>query len=453
MNPKVSTRALICAWGAWLFLGAGAARAWDDVGHRVVAAIAWENLTPESRARAVALLSAAPADADLANLLPQDGRPLEARQRELFLKAATWPDIVRDQAVPARFAKYHKGPWHYIGWYWEPTPGTPRDRIDIPADPENVVERLEVFDPVLSDELRAPSERGVELAWVLHLVGDLHQPLHAASRVTSTEPRGDHGGNDFKLDAAGKESLHWFWDSILTKARPRGASESDAAYVDRLAADIARRFPKPDEGTLMSAQYERWTRGSNQTVKTRVYPQSLKRKQPPSSSYRQMALGVSEPAIALAGYRLADTIERIFANAGPALSADEREVARLLREWVAAFITGNGAWLAANLAENSLHTTGDGAALTKEQLIASVTSGGRRMNMVVPDDVRIRVYGDTAVATAHARVQGTAPGPGGTAVQVAGEQRGIQVWVRTGGAWKLVASQVTPVAGAAGGPP
>lgn len=445
MNPRMSARAWIGLGCAWLFLGTGAAWAWDDVGHRVVAAIAWENLSPESRARAVALLAAAPPDADLASLLPQDDRPLETRQRELFLRASTWPDIVRDQAVPARFAKYHKGPWHDIGWFWEPAPGAPRDRTDLSPERENIVERLEVLEPVLSDELRPPAERAVEFAWILHLVGDLHQPLHAASRVTSLEPRGDDGGTDFKLDAAGKESLHWYWDSILPKARPRGAAESDTAYVDRLAADLARRFPEPAEGELMPAQYERWARGSYQTVKTRVYPSSLKRNRLPSPSYRQMALSISEPALALAGYRLADTIERIFAQAGPALSDDERDVARLLREWSAAFITGNGAWLAANLAENSLHTTADGSVLTREQLIASVTSGGRRLSMVVPDDVRIRVYGDTAVVTAGARLQGTVPGPGGNPVPMSGEQRGIQVWVRTAGAWQLVASQVTPV--------
>jgi ketosteroid isomerase-like protein len=426
------------------------ARAWDDVGHRVVAAIAWENLSPEGRERAVKLLLAAPADADLASLLPQDGRPPAERQRELFLKAATWPDIVRDQKPPhaERFAKYHHGPWHYIAWYWEPAAGAPRDRPDLPPDRENVVERLEIFDTSLADASRPAADRGVELAWVLHLIGDIHQPLHAASRVTATEPHGDHGGNDFKLKADGSQTLHWFWDSILTTARPRPAAEADAAYVDRLATDLAHRFPKEGlAGRLQSGQFEAWAKAGYETTKARVYPSSLKRGKAPDAAYRKLALGIAEPAIALAGYRLADTLMQIFAAAGPELTDDERQISQLEREWIAALVTGNGEWLAQHLSESSIHVTADGAVLTKDQLVAAVTAGDRRMSLVVPRETRIKTYGHTAIATALTEGQGTAPGADGKPAPTQGAQRGTHVWVRYADVWQMVASQATPVVG------
>jgi hypothetical protein len=426
------------------------ARAWDDVGHRVVAAIAWENLSPASRERAVQLLLAAPADADLASLLPQDGRPLPARQRELFLKAATWPDIVRDQTVPARAAKYHHPTWHYIGWYWEPSPGRPRDRTDLPPDPQNAVERLEVLDPSLADGSRAAAERALDLVWILHLIGDIHQPLHAASRVTSLEPQGDHGGNDFKLRPDRTDNLHSFWDGILNRARPRGASEADAAYIDRLAADIAARFPRAGlEERLLPGQFEAWARAGYDTVKARTYPSSLKREKTPDAAYRQTALSIAEPAIALAGYRLARTIEDTFAQAGPEMTADEREITRLEREYIAAFVIGNGAWLEQNLAEESIHVTAEGAALTKDQLIAAVTSGARRMSVVLPSEARVKVYGGTAVVSGRATIQGTMPGPDGQAAANVGDRRALHVWVRYGSVWQLVATEVTPVVEAA----
>ena len=68
---------------------AAPAAAWDANGHRVVARIAWDTMQPRTRERAVALLLGAPPDADLANLLPADGRPLGERQRELFELAST----------------------------------------------------------------------------------------------------------------------------------------------------------------------------------------------------------------------------------------------------------------------------------------------------------------------------------------------------------------------------
>jgi len=71
------------------------AEAWNGTGHELVAGIAWDNMTPAARQKAIELLEAAPENACLLDLFPNDARPLEVRQREFFMRAATWPDVIR----------------------------------------------------------------------------------------------------------------------------------------------------------------------------------------------------------------------------------------------------------------------------------------------------------------------------------------------------------------------
>src|SRR4028119_2402871 len=149
-------------------LAARPALAWDALGHKVIALIAWEHMRPETRVRAVELLKAAPPDADLASLLPNAGRPLAERERELFLSAATWPDIVRDEAFKERREKYHQSNWHYTNFFWElDENGQPRDVDRLRPQDVNIVERLHALECSVADPSRDPSLRAVDLAWIL----------------------------------------------------------------------------------------------------------------------------------------------------------------------------------------------------------------------------------------------------------------------------------------------
>jgi hypothetical protein len=288
------------------------AHAWDATGHEVIARIAWDAMKPETRAKAVALLEAAPPDADLASLLPADGRSLAVRERELFELASTWPDIVRDKNVPQRFEKYHHGTWHYTNHFWEQGPNGPRDRTDLHTDPENVVERLHHFERSLADASRPAADRAIDLAWVLHLVGDIHQPLHTSARVTADTPQGDEGGNLVKI--TDQESLHWYWDQLVSRTYPRDAAESQEAYVDRIAHTFERRFPPASKRSrLAPGRYEDWVQVGFEISKTTVY-QGVEPGRELSEQYRQQAFGIVEPLIALAGYRLAEMLDRVLAS-------------------------------------------------------------------------------------------------------------------------------------------
>ena len=79
--------------------------AWDDAGHKITAWIAWNQMTPKVRARVSEILLSAPEDSHLSSFFLQDSRSLDARQRELFMIASTWPDIVRDRKFPNRYQR------------------------------------------------------------------------------------------------------------------------------------------------------------------------------------------------------------------------------------------------------------------------------------------------------------------------------------------------------------
>src|SRR2546421_10786111 len=93
---------------------------WDAAGHRTVAAIAWEHMTPRARARAVELLLHGPALANFAALRPAPPAP-PAQGSEAapdpppFLNAATWADLARNRDPPRH--AYHPPPLHYADFY------------------------------------------------------------------------------------------------------------------------------------------------------------------------------------------------------------------------------------------------------------------------------------------------------------------------------------------------
>ncbi|MEO8076641.1 MAG: S1/P1 nuclease, partial [Acidobacteriota bacterium] len=93
--------------------------AWNDTGHKLVAAIAWDHMTPGARQRAIALLQAAPPDACLLDRFPTDSRPLAVREREFFVIAGTWADLVRpDRAHPRPCERFHRASWHFINYFY-----------------------------------------------------------------------------------------------------------------------------------------------------------------------------------------------------------------------------------------------------------------------------------------------------------------------------------------------
>jgi hypothetical protein len=294
------------------------ASAWNDSGHQVVALIAWDNLAPETRSKLVAMMRRAEPATRLPSLFPEDKRAMEVRAREFFRRAATWPDLIR--SVP----ELHHPTWHHRDFYWRQDKGRVVDVPDLQVHPENLLERLHHFKKLLANPTVPARERAIGIVWVLHLVGDVHQPLHCSARVTAIEQKGDHGGQDFELalrsppyPAGERYSLHAYWDEMLDRAVPRRSGERLGDYLQRATALVVSQHPRAQrEGELKPGQFDAWARESVVAAQS-AYPPSLRRGQEPSADYRSLGIQVALGRLALAGYRLSLVLQDVSGVAGP----------------------------------------------------------------------------------------------------------------------------------------
>ena len=158
----------------------------------MVAAIAYDRLTPQARAQVDALLQKHP---DFAAL---------SRRREAFLAASVWPDRIksdrrfyddtRPDAQPTPLlagfpSMARQTNWHYIDIPFSPD-GTPLK----PRKSPNALDQLQRILKILGP---ADAEASYDLPWLIHLTGDVHQPLHCTSRFLKSQPDGDQGGNSY----------------------------------------------------------------------------------------------------------------------------------------------------------------------------------------------------------------------------------------------------------------
>ena len=292
---------------------------WNATGHRMVAVIAWDNLDSNVQQQIIALLMQAPTNSCLREMFPNDGRPLAERQRQFFIAAATWPDEIRPKSNNDHrpCTQYHRRDWHFVDHFWSGTSGSqndpPQDRDDIEIAEVNAAERLHLFRNLVGSNL-PPKDRAMMLAWILHLVGDVHQPLHTSGRVTTFpgEDEGDAGGNFFKL--GGDRNLHSYWDGIIDRQSPRPQSESPGHYIDRLSRKQEQDFPMPSAATLKPGNIDAWVLESLQKAKDGAYPKSLKRNQLPNTTYQQKTFETARESIAESGYRLANLLTQIFGH-------------------------------------------------------------------------------------------------------------------------------------------
>lgn len=269
-----------------LLLAASPARAWDPTGHKVVARIAWESMTPAARTRAIQILNAAPTSTGIPQLRPGPG---PTRDRDFFVAVATWPDVIKS---PGPGHSLNHPDWHFRDQFWEMVNGQPHDAGMAPNG--FLVDRLRDFSDSVGNASIPAARRAVYLAWLLHLTGDVHQPLHDSSKLPPPVV-GDSGGNSFKLPQPFR-NLHAYWDGILTHNNP-GVS------VGTLAQRIRAQHPQA-QFQLKPGDFQAWAAEGLDTSEHGVYDHVLPH-QAPGAAYHQWATAKAESAVALAGYRLA----------------------------------------------------------------------------------------------------------------------------------------------------
>ena len=318
---KAAVRLMVI--GLLLSMLGTSAFAWDEVGHKITAYIAWQRMTPEVRERVHKILMAAPEDSHIgAFYLTYGSRSTESRKREYFMLMATWADIIRDRAFPVRAKNYDRGDWHYSNTFWKFENGGVV-MIDNMPKTGLAMDKIAEFSALISSS--APdSEKAVAIAWLEHLIGDMHQPLHASGKVAPSTPEGDRGGNGFLLTPKGtkreqQENLHWFWDSIIARSFPN-TDKCDADYIDPIAQDIIRLFPADKfKDRMLPGDFEAWKKESVKIATSEVY-RGVEFFQSPSDKYKKKALEIGQERLALAGYRMGDMFNDAFGSKSAVVS-------------------------------------------------------------------------------------------------------------------------------------
>jgi hypothetical protein len=265
---------------------------WNRPGHGVVAYIAMQRLGQTHPGIANAI------DA----LLEKD-----PRGRTSIADLAAWPDTIKRGTPDAR---PETAAWHFIDIPFDvDNPAAPPKPPAGPSLLTAIPAQIEAFNQATSVQDRLDA-----LAFVLHLIGDLHQPLHCATRISPQHPQGDRGGNGFAIlgprvkddrgHSARLTNLHAFWDAALNitgpadaqqKAQQLVAANPAEHYADRLAIKDVRQCAIEAFGIAKTAVYA----GIEENPASPPEP---------SKAYIKRAIQVAADQGLVGGYRLADVL-------------------------------------------------------------------------------------------------------------------------------------------------
>lgn len=270
------------------------AHAWNAAGHRLVAVIAWQQLSPASQKFFATALAAHP-DHERWTKQARSGEAID-----LFAEAATWPDGIRNDprfydpgrepATPllpgfADMARHKR--WHYV---------------DLGADGKvrdgELDSRIEQLGRQLATT-RDSTQLTYALPWFLHLVADIHQPLHVGRHD-------DEGGNDFAIENPFNKrlpfpSLHAYWDDLPGPPWLRGKR------LAKQAQWLIENVPQPMQGDVAL-----WREESHGLLDD-AYPTTAGSLLPiVSETFHRQARDIANRRIVAAGYRLGHRLENIY---------------------------------------------------------------------------------------------------------------------------------------------
>jgi len=214
-----------------ILLPATPAMAWWEYGHGAVGRIAYLNVSPQTRA-------------ELDRMLRQ-GRLLDTPTCSIATieLAAYWPDCIK--TLGERFS--YASPWHYQNV----NICRPFDLSGPCADGNCVSAQIERNVRILADRRIPDRERVMALAFLIHFVGDLHQPMHA----------GDHndlGGNRVQVSwglIGGRTNLHLVWDGYFADRGISAAPGEAAGILSELTPEDRAAMPL---GTILDWSRENW---------------------------------------------------------------------------------------------------------------------------------------------------------------------------------------------------
>lgn len=205
------------------------ALAWSQIGHRVTGAIGEPLLSPAATKAVREILG-----------------------NELLAEASTWPDEMRSS--PEDFWQVTANPWHYV------TVPVGKTYAEVGAPPQgDAVTALAGFASTLKDPAATLEQKQLALRFSIHIIGDLHQPLHVGNGT-------DRSGNDVKVIAAGNNTnLHAVWDGFLIDREQLSYSEKTAWLVRRITPELKQQWSVTDPLV--------WV-GESAAIRDTIYPTS-----------------------------------------------------------------------------------------------------------------------------------------------------------------------------------
>ncbi len=297
--------------GILAVLTASPALGWSEESHMTTAAIAYDDLSqssPEILASANAILAAHPhfkqLEAHLRDL------KVEERDRARLEWLARWPDDIRGSA-------YDHPKWHYelrvvSGWtsIWQFRNGDAASGFDINYR-------------ILANSSAKPADRAVALGWVLHIIGDIQQPLHAGHLMNARFLTTDHAGTYAfarRPGASAATNLHQFWDRSLNKSGP--ADVTVKAWSIPLQKLWPRtRLPEIKNRGSAQLQFHYWLDESLALARLAAYrgtflEASTNAETAPIVTPRESRLveEISKRRVATGGYRIADILRMALSN-------------------------------------------------------------------------------------------------------------------------------------------
>jgi hypothetical protein len=255
----------------------------------MVAYIAYQNLTPKAQSAVNHLLKVA------------TGPGTAYKQSQDFVNAAHWADDIRS-------VTHQYNNWHFIDQPFSP------DGTKLPPVPsDNIVVELHNQVAVFSTPGATEPQKAQALRFIIHFVGDIHQPLHCATRVTAALPSGDQGGNLFPIKVANKSTpneLHALWDGGLL-AFPSGNPPSLSSISPAVQPLLTKYHWADTDWQGAVDDFEGWAAESLNSAENTAYA-GISPNATVSKTYLNNALPVAQKRVAWGGFRLAALLNDIF---------------------------------------------------------------------------------------------------------------------------------------------
>jgi hypothetical protein len=245
--------------------------------------------------------------------------PFTKEKEHPFVESGPWADDIKYTHVNAM------DDWHFHDNYvnlTRPLSKTEVKKAGLPLEPENIVwasnEAKGILRNTHSSLIDDRLNKSIYLRMLIHFYGDLHQPLHNVSLVTEEFPKGDQGGNLFKIKYGKFKELHSLWDTCVGNyddiTAPLTKKKFD--YIDSIAKKVMKKYSRSRKDIKERLEVTSVKEISDEGIQfaiDNVY-KGIKNGDTPSDDYIKKNQEFMDQQLAVAGYRLTDLFKTLFAN-------------------------------------------------------------------------------------------------------------------------------------------